>query len=226
MLSRLFLVVVVLILIVEKLSYSYMLHNRLLYRKIVSHLTRECTIIRMSSSGINIDGSLKKFDKPIPSSLASLAAINNDIVKLSTLSTIDLLAVEESGNTALIWCADTGNVDSLNYILSIIEKENPSAVNTRGYLGNTALSRASRGGHVDCVSSLLKSSSINPNIANEKMQYPLHFAAFKKKHDVVKVLLESKKCDTMVLDRKGRTPAEDTSDESIRSMILESRRLI
>jgi hypothetical protein len=58
------------------------------------------------------------------------------------------------------------------------------------------------------------------------MQYPLHFAAFKKKHDVVKVLLESKKCDTMVLDRKGRTPAEDTSDESIRSLILESRRLI
>jgi len=222
MLSRLFLVVVVLILIVEKLSYSYMLHNRLL----LSHLTRECTIIRMSSSGINIDGSLKKFDKPIPSSLASLAAINNDIVKLSTLSTIDLLAVEESGNTALIWCADTGNVDSLNYILSIIEKENPSAVNTRGYLGNTAISRASRGGHVDCVAALLKSSSINPNIANEKMQYPLHFAAFKKKHDVVKVLLESKKCDTMVLDRKGRTPAEDTSDESIRSMILESRRLI
>jgi len=225
MLSRL-LLVVLLILVVEKLSYSYMLHNRLIYRKIVSHLTSERTIIRMSASGINIDGSLKKFDKPIPTSMASIAAMNNDIVKLSTLSATDLLAVEESGNTALIWCADQGNVDALNYILAIIEKENPSAVNTRGYLGNTAISRASRGGHVDCVAALFKSSSIDPNIANEKLQYPLHFAAFKKKHDVVKVLLESKKCDTMVLDRKGRTPAEDTSDESIRSLILESRRLI
>jgi ankyrin repeat protein len=69
-------------------------------------------------------------------------------------------------------------------------------------------------------------SSINPNIANEKMQYPLHFAAFKKHQDVVKVLLQSKKCDTMVIDRKGRTPAEDTSDEAIRSLILEARGLI
>jgi hypothetical protein len=29
--------------------------------------------------------------------------------------------------------------------------------------------------------------------------------------------------DTMVLDRKGRTPAEDTKDEAIRQMILDSR---
>jgi ankyrin repeat protein len=236
MLSRLLLIVVLILIVVENLSYSYMFqNNRLLYRKIVSSTSTSTSsslllssykLYRMSStSGINSDGTLKKYDKPIPKTPASIAAFYNDITKLKTLSTTDLLSIEEeSGNTPLIWCADQGHVDALQIILSIIEKEDPSFVNIRGFLGNTAISRASRGGFVDCVKTLLKSSSINPNISNEKMQYPLHFAAFKKKYEVVKVLLESKKCDTMVVDRKGRTPAEDTSDESIRSLILESRR--
>jgi ankyrin repeat protein len=55
------------------------------------------------------------------------------------------------------------------------------------------------------------------------MQYPLHFAAFKKHPQVVRVMLESGKCSTTVVDRKGRTPAEDTSLEEIRQMILEYR---
>ena len=178
---------------------------------------------RMNSSGINADGTLKKYDKPVPTSAVSVAAYNNDIAKLSSFNSIDLLAIDEIGNTALIWCADQGHIDSLNIILATIEKEDPSAVNVRGFLGNTALARACRGGHYDCVSWLLNSTEINPNIANEKMQYPLHFAAFKKHPNIVKLLLESKKCDSMVLDRKGRTPAEDTSDEHIRLMIINSR---
>ncbi len=60
-------------------------------------------------------------------------------------------------------------------------------------------------------------------ICNEKLQYPLHFAAFKKHADVVKVLLESGKCDTLVKDRKDRTPAEDTSVEETRNVILSHR---
>lgn len=60
------------------------------------------------------------------------------------------------------------------------------------------------------------------DIPNDKMQYPLHFAAFKKQANAVKVLLEFG-ANTMVLDRKGRTPAEDTSDEEIRNVILNAR---
>ena len=85
------------------------------------------------------------------------------------------------------------------------------------------MSRAARCGLLECVIALLKMTDINPNIANDKMQYALHFAAFKRHREVVKVLLESKKCDSIVVDRKGRTPAEDTSDEVIRKMIIESR---
>jgi hypothetical protein len=109
-------------------------------------------------------------------------------------------------------------------LLSAAEREEPASVNTRGYIGNTALARAARGGHVDCVVALLaKSSQINPNIPNDKMQYPLHFAAFKRHPAVVQALLASPLTDTKVTDRKGRTPAEDTSDDTIRNMILAAR---
>jgi len=96
-------------------------------------------------------------------------------------------------------------------------------VNARGHLGNTALGRAARGGHSECVKILLEREDIDANIANEKKQFPLHFGAFKKRPEVVKVMLESGKCDTFVEDRKGRTPAEDTSVEEIRNMILKYR---
>lgn len=141
---------------------------------------------------------------------------------------------DESGNFPLIWAADAGQAAALEYILSQSNDNGDSDekvdINTRGYLGNTAIARAARGGHVACVKLLLAqiqndndSMNINPNIGNEKKQYPLHFAAFKKHPEVVRVLLDSGLCDTLVKDRKGRTPAEDTSVEMIRDMILEYR---
>jgi ankyrin repeat protein len=188
-------------------------------------LTKSTTFAMSASrSGINSDGTLKKYVVPLPTTQAALAAFNGDHSLLSSLPATNLLAIDETGNTPLIWSADQGHIDTLNLILEAVAEVDPSSVNTRGYLGNTALSRAARSGHVDCVIALLKIPEINPNISNDKMQYPLHFAAFKRKPDVVKVLLEHKACDSTVVDRKGRTPAEDTSDDGIRNMILESRR--
>jgi ankyrin repeat protein len=96
-------------------------------------------------------------------------------------------------------------------------------VNHQGYLGNTALSRAARHGHLEVVKVLLAAPTINPDIANEKLQFPLHFAAFQRQTEVVQAMLASGKCDTTVTDRKGRTPAEDTKDEGIREMFLAAR---
>lgn len=154
-----------------------------------------------------------------------MAAYNGNTSLLSSLPATNLLIVDETENTPLIWSADQGHTDTLQIILDAVTKIDPSSVNARGFLGNTALSRAARGGHVECVIALLKIPEINPNIPNDKMQYPLHFAAFKRKPEVVKILLEHKACDSTVIDRKGRTPAEDTSDIDIRNMILESRNL-
>jgi ankyrin repeat protein len=55
-------------------------------------------------------------------------------------------------------------------------------------------------------------------ICNYKQQSPLHFAAFKHKLEAVNVLLNFG-ASPLVLDRKGRTPADDTDDEEIRTII-------
>jgi len=69
---------------------------------------------------------------------------------------------------------------------------------------------------------LLAVPECNPNIGNDKKQYPLHFAAFKKNIDCVHAMIDSNKCDYCVKDRKGRIPAEDTSDFAIRDLLLQA----
>eukprot|EP00559_Dactyliosolen_fragilissimus_P000910 CAMPEP_0184855732 /NCGR_PEP_ID=MMETSP0580-20130426/876_1 /TAXON_ID=1118495 /ORGANISM="Dactyliosolen fragilissimus" /LENGTH=205 /DNA_ID=CAMNT_0027350311 /DNA_START=168 /DNA_END=785 /DNA_ORIENTATION=- len=185
--------------------------------------------------GINSDGSLKKFEKPIPSTTASIAAVNGDMAKLKSLPLQEILAPEDTnGNTPLIWASDSGNIDILTYILEAMEKQivevapsdqlsSSHPINHQGYIGNTALSRAARGGHIDCVQAILGVKEVDPNIPNYKMQYPLHFAAYKRHPEVVRIMLGSEKCSTTVTDRKGRTPDQDTSDGRIERMIKSFR---
>ena len=96
-----------------------------------------------------------------------------------------------------------------------------SKLNALGYLGATAVSRAARRGMSEILELLLKAGA-NPNLSNDKMQYPMHFAAFNNHTECVKILLKYD-ASTYVLDRKGRTPAEDTKDVEIRELILSSR---
>ena len=179
-------------------------------------------------SGINQDGTLKKFDKPKATTVAAIAASSGDMASLQTVKNT-FCTPDESGNIPLIWAADQGQHQALEYILENMplltedEMKQDTGINLKGYLGNTALARAARGGHTKCCQLLLSRKDINPNICNEKLQYPLHFAAFKKHPETVKVMLESGKCSTLVQDRKGRTPAEDTSVEEIKKMILDYR---
>merc|ERR1719424_1662788 len=91
----------------------------------------------------------------------------------------------------------------------------------KGYMGATAVSRAARRGHADILDVLLAAGA-NPDIGNDKLQFPLHIAAFHNQTDAVNVLLKWN-ADTYVLDRKGRTPAEDTKDASLRDAILSVR---
>lgn len=186
-------------------------------------------------SGINDDGTLKKFATPTPSGPTAVAAAAGDVDTLqaqwdasSSSANNMLLSSDACTNTALIWSADRGHTDALRWILDRIPQGNGDSdtnggVNARGYLGNTALGRAARGGHTPCVRLLLGRADVNPNLCNDKQQYPLHFAAFKRHLPVVQAMLESGKCDTRVVDRKGRTPAEDTSIAAIRECIVTYR---
>ena len=87
-------------------------------------------------------------------------------------------------NTRGLICATDGQKSIFSNNISLIE----------GFLGATAISRACRRGNLECVNMLLEKSSINPDIPNGKLQYPLHFAAFKQHKDVVLSMLESGKC--------------------------------
>lgn len=156
-----------------------------------------------------------KRSAPIPRSEAAIAATKGDVSSLERMDPTTLSIVDELGQTPLIWAANAGNLSVVTMLLDtacVVDN-----INICGYLGNTAISRAARHGHVDVLHALLKHGA-NMEVCNNKQQYPLHFAAFKHKIEAVKVLLNFG-ASPLVLDRKGRTPAEDTSDKKIRNMI-------
>lgn len=185
---------------------------------------------RMLFSNFNIDGPfgtgmpLKKYPAPEATNSAAVASITGDLQTLSSLSKEEITSIDDSGNTLLIWASDAGQTKAVELIMSkLLEHECVDAhINVRGYLGATALCRASRRGHIQILEVLLQQGEADPDIANDKLQYPLHFAAFKKHHNAVSTLLKYG-ANTLVLDRKGRTPAEDTSDEQIRETIVRRR---
>ena len=157
---------------------------------------------------------LSKYDTPKPESPASVAAAAGDTAALSALPAAQLDVPDEtSGNSPLLWAADGGHTAAIELLLG-----RGAAVNRRGYLGATAVARACRRGHIDALTALLAAPGVDINIANDKMQSPLHFAAFKLKPEAVTLMLE-RGANPFVLDRKGRTPAEDTSDEGIRAAV-------
>ena len=168
-------------------------------------------------SGSSVTPGAQKFDKPTAETAAASAAANGDVDALRALPTEQLDAVDATGNTPLIWAAQTGHANCVEHLLS-----RGAAVNSVGFLGATAVSRASRFGHMDSLALLLAAPGVDCDLANLKLQSPLHFAAFKHKPAAVEMLL-AHGANTLVLDRKGRTPAEDTSDAAIRESILAVR---
>lgn len=154
--------------------------------------------------------------------LLCAAAAAGDVAALQAalLSSTRNAPPSPNANTPLIWAADAGHLSAVTLLLSS-HPPSTSNIDARGYLGATAVSRAARKGHPAVLAALL-SAGADPDIANDKRQYPLHFAAFKLHPECVDVLLDFE-ASTYTLDRKGRTPAEDTSDEGIRAKILNAR---
>jgi ankyrin repeat protein len=64
---------------------------------------------------------------------------------LKSLETIEWGGCE-SGNTPLVWAADSGRLGAVKYLLEVVGDE--EVVNRKGYLGATAVCRAARKGEV------------------------------------------------------------------------------
>jgi len=177
---------------------------------------------------------LTKYGAPTPASAASAAAAAGHSSLLQGFSAAELAQPDPSsensseawsgkGNTPLIWAADAGRRGVVEGILGTLLAAGPAAaaataVNARGYLGATAVSRAARRGHSDVLRLLCAVPGIDLDTPNIKMQTPLHFAAFKRHEDAVRVLLEAG-ANPRALDRKGRTPDQDTDVAAIRDLI-------
>jgi HAD superfamily hydrolase (TIGR01549 family) len=169
--------------------------------------------------GLGTNMPLKKYAIPEATSAVTMAAKTNDLLALQASVAASLHVPDESGNTALIWAAESGNVATVEFLLaSAVAEGNVNVLNHRGYLGSTALCRAARLGHVGVLKLLIQAGA-DMDIPNLKLQYPLHFAAYKQNEECVKLLLEAG-VNTNSLDRKGRVPAQDTKSETIRDIIL------
>ena len=182
-----------------------------------------------SGAGLGTNVPLLKYDPPAPTSAAARAAASGNLDALRSVEPQHLHETDECGNTPLIWAADAGHVHAVDHLLLSLSKSSSggasavddSILNARGYLGATAVCRAARRGHTEVLERLIAAGA-NPDLPNDKLQYPLHFAAFQEHHPIVEVLLRSG-ANTRVLDRKGRTPDHDTQNEAIRNRIRAAR---
>lgn len=163
---------------------------------------------------------------PIPISAACRAASSGDVPTLQHMELKDLEASDEFGNTPLIWAAESGSVAVVEMLLAA-----GVDANAKGYAGNSAISRASRHGHEPILRSLLAAKvGIKLDDPNDKLQSPLHFAAFYQHSQAVQLLLDAG-ASTISIDSKGRTPADFAGDSGhaddhacgIRDMILRVR---
>jgi phosphoglycolate phosphatase-like HAD superfamily hydrolase len=166
---------------------------------------------------------IKKQPAPQPSTIAGRAALQGDLETLKAVSVQELLAADETGNNPLLWAAEGGHESSVQYILNVGMSNSGdceggySSINHRGFLGATALSRAARHGHVAVLDHLTKHCS-NINVPNDKLQYPLHTAAFRRQRACVHKLLKAG-ADAHAVDGKGRTPLEGTNCPEIQAML-------
>ena len=156
----------------------------------------------------------EKRPPPSPATAATIAAAAGDTAALASLTPEELTAHDggPGSNTPLIWAAEGGHARAVELLLRA-----GVDVDARGFLGNTAVSRAARRGHTAALEALIEGGA-DSDVPNNKLQYPLHFAAFKRKPEAVALLL-ARGGSPLVLDRKGRTAAEDTADVDIRDAI-------
>ena len=193
------------------------------------------------AGALGTDAPLAKHAAPAPASPASQAAARGDAVALAALAAADpgaLVAADSAsggfaGNTPLIWAAEGGSVEAVAVVLAACAALNAAAgctaatgssgrlfLNHQGFLGATAVSRAARRGHADCLAALLAAGA-DPDLANVKLQAPLHFAAFKR-HPACAAALLAAGASPLALDRKGRTPGQDTADPALAATLAEA----
>lgn len=158
---------------------------------LAAHCWREFTV----ESSLTDPGLHAKRAAPVPCGDAATAAAAGDVRALGATVPELLVQGDASGQTPLIWAADVGSLPAVELLLSTDGID--SSLNAKGFLGATAVSRAARRGHDDCLKALLRRGA-DPSIPNDKLQYPMHFAAFKLNPSTVLGLKSFAACSVSV----------------------------
>ncbi|XP_068205045.1 osteoclast-stimulating factor 1-like [Palaemon carinicauda] len=118
--------------------------------------------------------------------------------------------------TPIIDAARRGNLEMVEECLAA-----GISVNSLDKTGSSALHAASQGGHLHCVTRLLREPRIEINLQNKLGDTPLHCAAVRGHTDVVQLLIQHK-ANASVVNRDNCTPRKLAKRESVIAAIEEA----
>ncbi|KAK7084045.1 Osteoclast-stimulating factor 1 [Halocaridina rubra] len=115
----------------------------------------------------------------------------------------------ENVKMPIIDAARRGNLELMEECLAV-----GVSVNSLDKTGSSALHAAAQGGHIICVTRLLKEPKIEINLQNKLGDTPLHCASYRGHLEVVELLLKHG-VDIKAVNRDGHTPQKLAKRDSV-----------
>lgn len=107
---------------------------------------------------------------------------------------------DDTGNIALHYAVDSGDLTTVNLLLSY-----GADINHQGFFGETPLHHAAFHNHSAITKTLLEAKARN-DIERNDNEKPIHVAAMSGASSVVKVLVENDNKQLKISSKEGRTP--------------------
>jgi len=158
--------------------------------------------------------SLFKEDDNPPLHLA-VNSNKRDAIKSFVKAGVNVDSKNKKGNTPLFVCAKENKKDMVKFLL----EEAGAEVNCPNSEGNTPLHIAAFEGNNDVVDALLAHGA-SVSVQNEKHQNPLHFAARRKKVQIVQNMMKCASLDDLTkTDKTGKKPVDYARDDEIKDIL-------
>lgn len=166
-----------------------------------------------------LEESTQSLELEVGNPLIAFAETGN-LAKVSALLTSGEARIDQADNqgwTALIAAASEGQVEVVNFLLTRAE-DAVEVVNAANHDEETALIRATLGGHVDVVRALLATDGINVNAATSNGTTALMVAAGTDNEEIATELLVADGISVNAEDVNGKTALQHAIDRGNRGV--------
>jgi ankyrin repeat protein len=166
-----------------------------------------------------LEESTQSLELEVGNPLIAFAEAGN-LAKVSALLTSGEARIDQADNqgwTALIAAASEGQVEVVNFLLTRAE-DAAEVVNAANHDDETALIRATLGGHVDVVRALLATDGINVNAATSNGTTALMVAAGTDNEEIATELLVADGISVNAEDVNGKTALQHAIDRGNRGV--------